>query len=477
MGRVRRAGIWYRAGVERVREGAQAGDNGPRSVTRDRRVGWRHNGVGFGVRSDELHAFGEQDRPGLPATFSCESGSVSRELVMPQNAGKKAAKYKLTLEATGAGGNAKGKLTIEVGSAAATSISTGYGEACAVLSSSHVKCWGSGAGKAGKPADFPAEVAGISEAKEVAVGQGTCALLETGHIECWGSEERGSLGNGVAEGRSPTPVEVKGITTAVQLGGEASCALLSSGHVECWGNNYAGQLGTGISGSELEYSDVPVEVVGVADATQIAHHFPCVLLSSGHVECWGVNILGELGDGLFGKTADSDIPVEALGISEAAQVDGTCALLSSGHVDCWGENRDGQLGDGTNTGPEECRSAACSTVPVEVVGVTSASEVTQTENHACALLTDGHVECWGSNAYGQLGDGEDGFEKLSATPVQVVEVPDAVQIAAGASYTCALLSGGEVKCWGEGTQGQLGSRKIGKDETFSTGTPVEVAGI
>ncbi len=63
--------------------------------------------------------------PGLPVTFSCESGSVSREVAMPQNAGKKAASYKLTLEATGAGGNAKGKLTIEVGLAGATSISTG----------------------------------------------------------------------------------------------------------------------------------------------------------------------------------------------------------------------------------------------------------------------------------------------------------------------------------------------------------------
>ena len=169
--------------------------------------------------------------------------------------------------------------------------------------------------------------------------------------------------------------------------------------------------------------------------------------------------------------------MEALGISDAAQVDGTCALLLTGHVDCWAENTYGQLGDGTNSGPEECGSLPCSTIPVEVLGLTEASEVAQGQSHACALLTDGHVECWGSNANGLLGDGKDEFGTLSTTPVQVVEIPDAIQIAAGANYTCALLPGGHVKCWGEGTYGQLGSRKIGKDETFSTGTPVEVVGI
>ncbi|HTY95727.1 MAG TPA: hypothetical protein VMB91_01715 [Solirubrobacteraceae bacterium] len=446
---------------------------------------------------------------GLPATFSCESGSVSYEVVMPQNAGKKAGKYILTLEATGAGGRAKAKLPVEVGTATAASITTDGTDTCAVLTTGHIKCWGGntsgevGDGKSspnvGKAQWVPAEVTGISEAKEVETG-GThaCALLETGHVECWGGEANGSLGNGVAEGpkvcaknRFPcslTPVEVTGITSAVQLGGQASCALLSSGHVECWGSNLSGALGNGISGSELAYSDVPVEVVGIADATQVSQGSTCAMLSSGHVECWGSNYSGRLGHGIGdAELAYSDVPVEALGISDGAQLAGTCALLSSGHVDCWGENTRGLLGDGTDTGPEQCGTkgqVACSTAPVEVLGITEATQVAQQaelagEGSACALLSSGHVECWGPNADGQLGDGERETGP-SLTPVQVIGLEDATQISASRGTACALLASGHIKCWGEGRSGQLGvpERTLESFGDFGrTGTPIEVAGI
>jgi alpha-tubulin suppressor-like RCC1 family protein len=83
------------------------------------------------------------------------------------------------------------------------------------------------------------------------------------------------------------------------------------------------------------------------------------------------------------------------------------------------------------------------------------------EWHACVLLTDGTVRCWGSGFAGQLGNGmsdDTGFES-SATPVSVVGLPGpASAIAAGQDSTCALIkSDGSIWCWGDGSFGQLGT--------------------
>ena len=67
----------------------------------------------------------------------------------------------------------------------------------------------------------------------------------------------------------------------------------------------------------------------------------------------------------------------------------TCAALSDGTVQCWGTNASGQLGDGTTTN---------SSVPVNVSGVTTASVVYTYDDYTCAGLTDGTYTCWGSKA-------------------------------------------------------------------------------
>ena len=85
----------------------------------------------------------------------------------------------------------------------------------------------------------------------------------------------------------------------------------------------------------------------------------------------------------------------------------SCATLTDGTVQCWGLNGNGQLGDGTTTD----RST-----PVQVSGITTATQVSLGYTHSCAILQDGTIECWGQNFYGQLGDGTNSD---SATPVQV----------------------------------------------------------
>jgi alpha-tubulin suppressor-like RCC1 family protein len=227
----------------------------------------------------------------------------------------------------------------------------------------------------------------------------TCALLRDGTVSCWGRNDYGQAG-GSGELRLE-PGAVSGISGVVSLaaGDYHVCAATDDGKVHCWGANGSGQHGDGTSTETSAISTVS-NLTGVVELSS-GHDFTCARTSAGELSCWGLNGFGALGAGA--NEYFESLPV-APGVSSAAQISAggsgcfACAGLTTGAVRCWGYNFNGQLGN-----PALDQSG--STIPVVVKGITSAVSLDCGSGHACALLADGSIQCWGSNESGGLGDG------------------------------------------------------------------------
>ena len=343
-------------------------------------------------------------------------------------------------------------------------LSAGARHTCALLSDGTVKCWGD-------YVNVPVSVTGLSGVRDIAGGElHTCAVLFDGRVKCWGSNDQGQLGDGTVAD-SALPVTVTGANalpgmgaTVISAGVYNTCALLSDGTGKCWGDNSLGQLGDGTT----TLRNTPVAVIGLSGATAIAVGWShtCALLSDGTVKCWGNNFYGQLGDG---TTTDSTVPGSVSGLSGVIAITAgyrhNCALLSDGTVKCWGENFWGGLGDGT---------IATRTTPVAVAGLSGVTAIVGGGYHTCALLSGGTVKCWGFNGFGQLGVPQTSsrHDDFRTAPVSVSGLSGATALAAHIYDTCALLSGGTVKCWGYNLYGALGDGTISDSDM-----PVSVSGL
>jgi alpha-tubulin suppressor-like RCC1 family protein len=239
---------------------------------------------------------------------------------------------------------------------------------------------------------------------------------------------------------------------------------MTTGAVKCWGDNTSGQLGDGTTTQRT--TPVDVGLGGSASILSVKGSHACVLMTSGTVKCWGLNDTGQLGNGST-TNSSTPLPVQALpnGVNAIdAGGNSTCALVSGGSAMCWGANGQGQLGDGTTTN----RS-----IPVKVAGLSGLAAIASGGYlHTCALTSGGGVKCWGYNISGQLGNGT--TSAGSSKPVDVKGLASGVQAIAtqGAQYSCALLVSGGISCWGANSVGQLGN-----GTTTDSSVPVEVVGF
>ncbi len=388
------------------------------------------------------------------------------------------------------------------GNTVATAIATGTAHSCALLADKTVSCWGAnGVGQLGNGtsdnssdnSSTPQTVTGLSNVTTIAAsatlilfspsdrspgGLHSCALLADETVWCWGDNSWHQLGpkappsrtcDGKPCSRNPVDVGLSKVA-AVATGGAHSCVRLTDGTVWCWGANSFGQLGNGT----FAISSPPVKVNKLKNVTAItaggAHS--CALLADGTVWCWGANSNGQLGpdvtsDGCRNFDIDviepcvvNPVPVHSLSnvAAIAAGTDYTCARLTDGTVQCWGANSWGQLGRDTSLG------STLTSIPAPVAGLSNVVTIATGGAHSCASLTDGTVKCWGANGGGQLGNTT---PTPRFTPVPVSGLSNVAAVAAadffeGSGHSCALLTDGTVWCWGANGSLQLGDGSITK---------------
>lgn len=384
--------------------------------------------------------------------------------------------------------------------ARAVFVALGGNHTCVLVDDGAVRCWGNGNnGRTGhgsidnigddEPASAAPELQLGGPVQQIATGIGHTCVRRNGDLRCFGRAAEGQLGYGdlfdIGDDELPSSVGLVPLGGPVQAvftrgGSFHGCALMGDGAVRCWGAAGAGRLGlpgvtTPIGDDEPAAAAPTVDVGGPVAALTTGAEHTCARLLDGSVRCWGSNASGQLGLGQPGTVGDDEtpasvgpVPVGGVTQSLVAGWFHTCALLDGGSVRCWGRGNNGRLGYGNTTwiGIDE---TPASVGDVDVGG--TVVQLAAGNAHTCALLVGGSVRCWGWGAQGQLGHGNTLDVGDDETPASIGDVPvgaPVVQIAADGNYTCALLDGGQVRCWGNGGDGRLGYGNvdtIGDDET------------
>ncbi len=181
---------------------------------------------------------------------------------------------------------------------------------------------------------------------------------------------------------------------------------------------------------------------------------------------WGDNEAGQLGSGKAGSSTTPVAVKDLKGVTAiSAGGDFALALMSDGTVESWGSNEFGQLGA---EGNEE---EAGSNVPVPVASLSGVAQVAAGTHHALALLTGGTVMAWGEDTYGELGNGA--MKARQQAPVAVTGLSGVSAVSAGGQDSVARLSNGSVMTWGINVWGTLGDGVTGAPSDV----PVLVGGL
>jgi len=415
----------------------------------------------------------------IPSDISWEiSGSAMSWLLIDGN-GKvegtptEAGTYELTV--TASSGDVTGSQTYTLNVEAdkpfeAVKIAAGYNHTCAITKAGGVACWGqNNRGQLGSgsntpynslvPIQVPGLETGVTEI--VASYYHTC-VIQNGGAKCWGDNREGQLGNSNAGSIAYSPVQVSGMESgvaSVSTSRNASCAV-QNGAAKCWGD----------SNYHNVHSNTPVIIPGLEENVSelsIGQYSACAI-QSGAAECFGRLYGGLMGDG----TNYDDLPSGTVRY-ELSQVQGLSSGVTSidvfithscanhyGFLKCWGRNDSGQIGDGTN-------NMAYS--PVQVIGLTSdvfalsSSENYTPENiHTCSVGTSGALECWGMNLPG-YAPGSNSYQAMVASGMAA----GISAISIGYNHSCAIQEG-TVVCWGSNSFGQLGD-----GTTTSSDVPVQ----
>ena len=385
----------------------------------------------------------------------------------------------------------------------------GFRTGCAIDSVGDVYCWGLNFwGQGGAPNTFhslvlPTKVSGVQGATHIATsGYHACAIVQGGAVKCWGWNINGQLGNGT-NNDSSVGIQVPGIANANSLGMRTSLTCVTSqGQLYCWGAgvgntpvrmapsvsnaskiaNVSGQAcyltstkkvfcwgsnaNKGLGREDTTFSTpntAPVEITSLSnvDDVQSGGGFSCAKLQGGELRCWGLNASGQLGDGTTVDRATPQ-PVSSLGPVKDFWVSWahTCALTTADETKCWGSGTWNTLG----SGPRQDRLFPGTLS----LGSTTHAMATGSLRHSCGLDAERRLFCWGNAAEGAAADGVDNIR----TPRLVANLAPASQLSIGGISSCAVVTGGQLRCWGWNDKSAITT-----SEPFDQSSPTFIAGV
>lgn len=289
----------------------------------------------------------------------------------------------------------------------------------------------------------------------VSAGNGhSVGLASNGAVWAWGGNRFGQLGNGTTN-EATTPVAVvmpPGVTfTAVSAGGFHSVALATDGTVWAWGANVYGQIGDGTKTNRT----APVRVTGlpgssITGVSAGAYH-TMALAADGTGWAWGNNAFGQLGDGTATSQTTPVMVAGPPGLSFTSLSSGiyhSLAVASDGTGWGWGSNSYGEVGDGTNQRRYE-------PVKIAIPAGRTFSAISAGYYFSLALDQDGAAWAWGTNYTGQLGDGTTRVQRVPIL-VRVRAGTVFAKISAGYYFSLGVSSDGAGWAWGGNRFGELG---------------------
>ena len=383
----------------------------------------------------------------------------------------------------------KGMVEVQ-GLSDASAISAGEELSCAARASGPVLCWGSASrGRLGNGAvsDYPTPqpVKGVAGVTQLALGDKySCAIDGNKHLQCWGvpgwsDEDAEKRGNDPVQmpindvesvtikdsgmcaidksktvycdstysfAKTPRTAAL-GTVKTVRMGGSFGHALLPSGQVVLWTRDWA-----------KPDQIMKMNLSGLGDAVSVAQdsNVVCAVRKNGKVGCVAYSYR------TFDKkdAIKPTSPVEVPGVTDAVSIAGEsgdmCIVRKTGEVSCFSPYRvPPPVDPKAEKEKKDKEKEKEKPLPIELrpIKITDVAQLTMGGASRCALLKGGTVSCWGSNSYGQLGNGDYTY---SWDPTSVPGLSDVTQVAAGGGQVCALKKSGDVLCWGSNTSDQVG---------------------
>lgn len=282
----------------------------------------------------------------------------------------------------------------------------------------------------------------------------------------------------------------------------SNCIKLSSS-TKCFGQGADYVLGNGTQDDTINMTTpAPTDVlndVGLVATDIVSTNIPsdgshaCTLLTSGEVRCMGMGANGERGDGTNSNTAlptyiQKGVSINLDSITKVSTGGNlTCAIDNADDLYCMGKNNSSYhylvsgstcsafLDSVTCEANLQCYWSSGSSICIADPSVeyavniqSNVSDVAIGSSHICINDTSGQVKCWGENTNGELGNGNNTDITTGiagATNVSGLAIGTVVDLQAGCGVTCALLNDSTVKCWGRGLDGQLGINSLVSQNT------------